>query len=243
MASARKEILLPLLPSLVPVPAAGQLGICPICHSSRPDDLERCHPCDRAAHLDPPPILPITMSVHFGPIHHHLRKYKDALDAETRERITTRLAALLSVFMERHAECIGDWDVVTCVPSAKRVAMAPVIAKLRVFLDKDLQALQYVGHSSERVLDASQFKLVTKVAGRRVLLIDDTFTTGSKMFSAVAALRAAGAEVVGPVVIGRHVQESWPPSGEMMSWLSKRRWDQSRCCRCAGEQRVEGSLF
>ncbi len=96
---------------------------------------------------------------------------------------------------------------------------------------------------AERVLDPDQFSVTEDVGGKRVLLLDDTFTTGAKLFSAAAALRSAGAEVVGPVVIGRHVQTSWAPSQEMMSWLADRRWDESRCCRCGGEQRDEGSLF
>ncbi len=133
MADAREEILRPLRPSLVPVPAPTQMGICPICHSSRPDAYPTCYPCSEASFLDPPPILPVTMSVAGGTVHRHLRMYKDAPDTQTRERLTMRLGALLSVFMDKHASCVGAWDVATCVPSAARVAMAPVIAKLKVF--------------------------------------------------------------------------------------------------------------
>ena len=243
MADTREEILRPLRPSLVPVPAPAQLGICPVCYSSRSDEYGTCYPCSQARYLDPPPILPITMSVNLGTVHRHLRMYKDAPDAETRERLTMRLAALLSLFMEKHSACVGPWDAVTCVPSAARVAMAPVVAKLRVFLNRDVQALRHRGEAGDRSLRVDQFEVVADISGRRVLLLDDTFTTGAKLFSAVAALRSAGAEVAGPVVIGRHVHESWEPSLEMMSWLSTRRWDESRCCRCGGEQRDEGSLF
>lgn len=243
MADAREEILRPLRPSLVPVPAAAQMGICPICHSSRRDEYPTCSPCSNAAVLDPPEILPITMSIAGETVHHHLRMYKDALDAQTRARLTKRLAALLSVFMDNHSKCVGEWDVVTAVPSPARVAMAPVIAKLKIFHGRGNQALQSRGRTAERVPDLEQFAVVKDVGGKRVLLLDDTFTSGAKVFSAAAALRAAGADVIGPVVIGRHVQTSWQPSQEMMSWLADRRWDESRCCRCGGEQRDEGSLF
>lgn len=183
------------------------------------------------------------MSVAGETVHRHLRMYKDALDAPTRERLTMRLAALLSLFTEKHAPCIGEWDVATCVPSPARVAMAPVVAKLKVFYGRDTQALVSRAGVGDRVLDPDQFEVIGDVKGKRVLLLDDTFTTGAKLFSAVAALRTTGAEVVGPVVIGRHVQTSWEPSQEMMGWLASRRWDDSRCCRCGGEQRDEGSLF
>ena len=39
------------------------------------------------------------------------------------------------------------------------------------------------------------------VAGRRVLAVEDTSTTGGSVLTAVAALREAGAEVVGVAVI------------------------------------------
>ncbi|MGH8840156.1 MAG: phosphoribosyltransferase family protein, partial [Jiangellaceae bacterium] len=39
------------------------------------------------------------------------------------------------------------------------------------------------------------------VAGRRVLAVEDTSTTGASVLEAVDALRAAGAEVVGVAVI------------------------------------------
>lgn len=243
MADAREEILRPLRPSLVPVPAAAQIGICPICHSSRRDEYPTCSPCSKASLLDPPEILPVTMSVAGGTVHRHLRMYKDAPDAQTRERLTMRLGALLSVFMDKHASCVGDWDVATCVPSPARAAMAPVIAKLKVFYGRTAQTLVSRIGPAERVLDPDQFTVTEDVAEKRVLLMDDTFTTGAKLFSAAAALRSAGAEVVGPVVIGRHVQTSWEPSQEMMAWLADRRWDESRCCRCGGEQRDEDSLF
>jgi orotate phosphoribosyltransferase len=47
------------------------------------------------------------------------------------------------------------------------------------------------------------------VAGRRVLAVEDTSTTGSSVLTAVEALRAAGAEVVGvAVVVDRGAREA-----------------------------------
>lgn len=239
----REEILRPLRPGLVPVPAPGQLGICPVCHSSRDSAFSTCYPCAQAGHLDPPSILPVTMSIARGAVHHHLRMYKDSPDARTRERLTMRLAALLSLFMEKHADCVGEWDLVTCVPSPSRVAMTPVVAKLNRFYQRDVQALRSVPGTGERSLDPNQFEAICEVEGQRVLLLDDTFTTGAKLFSAVAALRGSGATIVGPVVLGRHVEPAWGPSQEMMAWLGERTWNEDRCCRCNGERRDEGAFF
>lgn len=239
----REEILRPLRPALMPVPATGQLGICPVCHSSRADNYPTCRPCSQASYLEPPSIVPVSMSVAGGAVHRHLRMYKDAPDELTRERLTMRLAALLSVFMERHESCVGEWDVVVCVPSERRTALAPVVAKLKRFDGRGVQALKARPSDGSRSLDPDQFGVTVDVSEQRVLVLDDTFTTGAKLFSAVAALQRAGAVIVGPVVLGRHVNAAWEPSQEMMSWLADRTWSEHRCCRCDGEQRDEGSLF
>lgn len=225
------------------MPAGGQIGICPICHSSCPDEYTTCYPCSQAGYLDPPSILPVSMSIDRGAVHRHLRMYKDAPDELTRDRLAHRLAALLSVFMENHSACIGEWDVVACVPSERRVAMESVVAKLRRFQGRVLDALGAHPAGAGRALDPDRFQVTTDISGKRVLLLDDTFTTGGTLFSAVAALRRAGAEVAGPVVLGRHVQESWGPSQQMMSWLGYRAWDEHRCCRCNGERHDAGALF
>lgn len=176
-------------------------------------------------------------------MHHHLRKFKDAPDELTRDRLALRLAALLSLFMEKHATCVGEWDIAVCPPSQRRVALSPVVAKIRVFSGRSFDALQaHPGHD-DRTLDPRRFAINGDLQGTRVLLLDDTFTTGSKLFSAVAALREAGAVVVGPIVLGRHVKPTWAPSAEMLNWLEDRCWDEERCCRCDGERRDEGALF
>jgi orotate phosphoribosyltransferase len=47
------------------------------------------------------------------------------------------------------------------------------------------------------------FAPVGDIAGRRVLIVDDTFTTGARVQSVAAALTSAGATVVAAVPIGR----------------------------------------
>lgn len=152
-----------------------------------------------------------------------------------------RLAALLALFIDHHAHCIGAWDSVTCVPSAQRVALEPVV-KLVPSLAAHHQRLLQARTDSRRSLDPAQFTVKGSLQGRTVLLLDDTFTSGAKLFSAAASLRNSGATVAGPVVIGRHIQRSWPDSSELLTWLEKRPWDATRCARCAGEHRGE-TLF
>lgn len=237
-----QQLILPLRGALLPVPAQPHDGVCSICHSSANAGFPRCIPCDKAAWLDPPEILPITLSVHGGLIHDHLRAYKDSAVRAVRDRMSLRLAGLLAIFMTNHACCVGEWDYATCVPSARRVALQPVVSRIQLFSDRYRQVLAMRPGGGERVLDPAQFTVTENVTDQRILLLDDTFVSGAKLFSAAAALRQGGAIVLGPVVIGRHIQRDWEPSGELLSWIEERSWDETRCARCAGERRG-GTLF
>ena len=50
--------------------------------------------------------------------------------------------------------------------------------------------------------ESARFGMTRDVRAERVLLLDDTFVSGASRFSASAALHAAGATLVGPVVTG-----------------------------------------
>ena len=66
----------------------------------------------------------------------------------------------------------------------------------------------------ERELDPVRFA-ASPVPDGRVLLVDDTWTTGASAQSAAMALRRAGARSVVTVVIGRHVGRAAPDLGAM----------------------------
>jgi hypothetical protein len=104
-------------------------------------------------------------------------------------------------------------------------------------------ALKVSGVGAKHELRADRFTVTRSVDGEVVLVLDDTFTRGATLFSAVAALRDAGATVAGPLVVGRHVLPDWPPSRQMLSWLAQRTWNEHRCCRCDGERAQPGQML
>ena len=53
------------------------------------------------------------------------------------------------------------------------------------------------------------------------LLIDDTWTTGANVQSAAAALKTAGADRVGALVIGRHVHDDYQDHAERLKALRR----------------------
>lgn len=121
--------------------------------------------------------------------------------------------------------------------------MESVVSRLPALRETYIPTLVATGAGAKSDLLAARFRVTRDTRRERVLVLDDTFTRGPSLFSAVAALREAGAEVVGPVVLGRHVQPGWEPSRVMLSWLRSREWDDTRCARCNGERVDPERLF
>ncbi|MHB8325215.1 MAG: hypothetical protein ACYDHB_12485 [Candidatus Dormibacteria bacterium] len=70
--------------------------------------------------------------------------------------------------------------------------------------------------------------------GRRVLLLDDTFTTGAAPQSAASALAIAGAQEVVAVVVGRVIDPGFSaPAGQLWRRVAALPFDFERCCLCA----------
>jgi len=66
-----------------------------------------------------------------------------------------------------------------------------------------------------RALDPGRFHAPEPHPGARVLLLDDTWTSGASAQSAVVALKRAGAQSVVVVVLGRHLSSSRPPARQV----------------------------
>ena len=172
-------------------------------------------------------VVPISLSIHGELLHHHLRHYKDNPHADVRQKLTIRLAALIELFLRHHLDsCLGGpVHRVATVPSQHRDAPWGIIRWLGRFAGQTNPLTYQPEH---------RFVATANLQDQRVLLVDDTFTSGQSLFAAHQALTDAGAEVAGPLVIGRHVRPDWPPSAELLQRLKSMQWSVTRCCRCAG---------
>ncbi len=126
--------------------------------------------------------------------------------------------ALLLVFLRDHGGCLwrrAGWQArpthLAVVPSARaRPGPHPLRTLIAPYLRRPWAELSAEPDDERlRELDPDRFES-GPVPGSRVLLLDDTWTTGSSAQSAAMALRRAGARSVVTVVIGRHV--SSPPA-------------------------------
>ncbi len=200
-------------------PAVAGPGVCPICWTFHDPDYPRCYACSQQPdQLDV--FVPITYSVDSGQMHAALRRYKDDLDPQARRFHAVRLTAILWRFLEQHERCVAaaagvtDFEIVATVPS-KSLERDEQRSQLRTIVGSWCTPIadrwQRVLTPAEppvlgRAFSEDRYVAADSVDGVAVLLIDDTWTTGSAMQSAAAALRRAGAQAVAGVAIGRHLR-------------------------------------
>jgi orotate phosphoribosyltransferase len=97
-------------------------------------------------------------------------------------------------------DLVADWEFeavggLTLGADPVATAMLHAAAAAGDTLDAFVVRKQGKAHGLQRLIEGSP------VEGRRVLAVEDTSTTGASALTAVAALRDAGAEVIGVAVI------------------------------------------
>ncbi|MFI6454006.1 hypothetical protein ACIBF6_20895 [Streptosporangium amethystogenes] len=147
---------------------------------------------------------------------HNLAAYKAEFPSRESQ---TNLLSLLLLFVGEHLDCVAQaakvagWSHAAVVPSTKgRQGVHPLRTILggRLGLPwAELSANPDVS-SEVREFRADWFRVSgADLGGARVLLLDDTWTTGSRIQSVSYALKLAGADRVAAVVLGRHVNPDW----------------------------------
>jgi predicted amidophosphoribosyltransferase len=191
-------------------------GICERCHGCPNPGFDMCWSCSHVeSQLSQPCQLVVPISLYEIPsqLHHVLRHYKSGAYPDLTADFSAYVVSVLAHFLRRHGRCIaraagGQWDLLTSVPSSRpRAGEHPLITSIgRVqSLGEKYEPLLELGSEEVGHLKASDngFRVTRAVRGDRVLLIDDTFTTGATVQSAASALALAGAKVIAVVAIGR----------------------------------------
>lgn len=186
------------------------------------DGFDHCYACSHTPQfLDL--IAPISYSIGGEQLHHALASYK-RLTGDPARRFTVELAAVIWRHLADHEPCIARaagigserFALVTTVPSTDRDRDAyhplrrivgELVAPTRDRYERLLLRSDTTVHP--RAFDADKYTAVRRLDQEPVLLIDDTWTTGTNAHSAASALKAAGAGPVAALVIGRHVNRGW----------------------------------
>jgi predicted amidophosphoribosyltransferase len=185
-----------------------------------------CRTLARRLRLPLVPVLPASLCPLPGPLYRVLMGYKESPVDEARRQFARRLGELFSVFLTDHRACIeaalgGPVELVLPVPSSSRPGRAPLervdgLAALVVaalghgarWLPPALQqASRDIGHMRPNVeAFAVPRPCRDAVRAARVVLLDDTYVSGSRAQSAAATLRLARARAVVIVPLGRVVR-------------------------------------
>ncbi len=203
-----------LRPPLPPGP-----GVCAVCRGPARADYLRCFHCGLHAQSAPgllaDAIVPVSYAIKGDKHAHALWLYKSARTGAVPAQAA--LASLLLVFLRDHCSCAwrmaggGAPTHLAVVPRTRgrpgphplHALTAPLLT--RPWAELALPVRSYPPDPDDRDLGLDRFILPSRLPGARVLLLDDTWTTGSRAQSAAAALKLAGATRVVVVVLGRHL--------------------------------------
>jgi hypothetical protein len=189
-------------------------------------------------------VAPISYSPAHEQLHHVLASYKRS-SGDVPRRFVAELAAILWRYLADHEACVANsagtpgFTIVTTVPSGdrerdERHPLRRIVGEL-VGPTRDRHERLLRRSATElatRAFSPSRYEALRRLEGEAVLLIDDTWTTGTNAQSAAAALKAAGSGPVAAVVIGRHVNRGWHENDCRLQAISLPfRWDQ--CALCA----------
>ena len=200
--------------------AAVSSNYCRVCAAPTHRRFPLCFCCGLLVRQLQLPLVPVRSVVEFSVgdrTHRSLRGYKDAPVDQARRHYTAQLSRMVDAYLDSRARDLsawsdGGWEWVTTVPSSSRPSGSPVdvLVSGSRHLGPDHRILLRRGVGPTDHLAASRrgFELADgidreRLRGRRVLVVDDTLVTGARAQSAAAALRLAGAEVVGVLTIGR----------------------------------------
>lgn len=223
-------------------------GFCAVC--AAPDPARHCARCaaHRAQYGNRLADLVVPLAYVRGwmtPRHqseHHVWQYKHPTHPSIRCMQDLQLMILAGAVL--HGSCIARavghrWDVVTFVPSAARPGREHPVAQLaRQVADQSPHAQRVLlvpGPSIEAdrlMLVADRFVVppayAPAVAGRHVLVVDDTWVSGSKAQCAALALREAGAATITVICIARWLSWNWTEHQPFMK-LPFEPYDAGKC--------------
>ena len=169
-----------------------------------------------------------------------LKGYKAAWPP-TSDAFSLQVAALFSRFLSKHRSCITatQWDVMTHVPSKGRHdgehPLVAAVQRSKILRDRHETLLRIgpgVGNIRRSEGADDGFETCAKIGRRRVLVLDDTWTTGATAQSAASALAIGGATVVAIVPVGRLYAPRRNSSEELDWWDKQQRapFDFDTCC-------------
>jgi hypothetical protein len=202
---------------------------CEICCGPTVAPFVHCFACRTLAELlhgPLTPVLPASLCPVPGPLYRVLMGYKESPVDEARRRFARRVGELFDAFLSGHRVCVeealgGSVGLVLPVPSSSRPSGSPLshvdglgprtaavlgqgACWLPPVLERGRGEIGHMRPNPAAFVVARHFQQA--VRGSRVVLLDDTYVSGSRAQSAAMALRRAQARAVVIAPLGRVVR-------------------------------------
>jgi hypothetical protein len=218
---------------------------CNRCYGAVLVDYDVCYPCHELERLGggrlADVVVPITYRIGWQEQGaHDLRAYKMLPTPSKEARL--RLVCLFLYFYDTHRVCIlrrigaSEFTHVAFVPSTKSDGgVHPLRSLISPFIKKPIVDLTLNTESSARGMRSFHRDLFTAPAisasgaSPVVLLLDDTWVSGSRMQSAAYRLKMAGAHKVAAVALARQLRPDFAPAQPLVAAAKSRRFDPGLC--------------
>ncbi|MCY1141567.1 phosphoribosyltransferase [Actinoplanes sp. Pm04-4] len=199
--------------------------------------FQRCNHCDSYPRaLDT--YVPICSSLDDG-LESLLHRYKD-FGVQYRW-MAAPLTSLLKDFLERHLPCLearsGRLHVATIVPSGNDGRAFDHLRDAIRLIDDwpirwtfDLIGKAKSGRPERGVIDPTFYRAGQAApSGIGVLLVDDTWTSGSTLISAAMCLRGRGLPRIAGLTIGRQLHAGFGNSEQLIDQVTRTQFDMNTC--------------
>jgi len=205
------------------------------------DGFDRCWRCRHDGRIQgvADVVVPLTYAIGGTQSATLLWHYKDDPVHKVRERHALIINWLLYLGIAEHERCIG---VAAGMPVSRRVAIPSMSGRTGVHpftalarwmnaLSESAALLPVPGATCDRVVSGDKFVLQPpgRLDGRHLMVLDDTWTTGSNAQSAAVTLRRSGAARVSVMVIGRWLSPGYANTGRFIKDYLQRDFDTDIC--------------
>lgn len=197
----------------------------------------RCAQHQRLGHLADL-VVPLTYAVADTPSAALVRRYKNDPARSIREQHSRVINQLLWLAITRHERCIG---LAVGIPVSLRLVIPSLTSRPGVHpLTAIAASMNAVGPTAlapgpdmlcDRTVRPDKFILQPggRLDGAHVLVLDDTWTTGSNAQSAALTLRGGGAAAVSVMVVGRWLSPDYAPAARFIETRLQRDYEPGIC--------------
>jgi len=197
------------------------------------DGYTRCWRCNNDAAIPglADIVVPLTYAIAHTQSGQVMRQYKDDASQQVRAAHTAVIRRLLYLGIVKHEQCI---EQIVGKPVGRRFAIPSSTGRAGVHpfvtlardmnaVDEDPQLIPRTDTSfGEREVTAARFTLSPtsiRLDGQHVMILDDTWTTGSRTQSAALLLRQHGAAHVSIMAVSRWIE---PGFGDNKTFIRQR---------------------